>query len=109
MNSILDREGVDIWKHFINHPDSDISRIATDLLSEKYVESKRWSKAGAFMEKEEDILDVLILRIVAEYKFRKIRIMQDEIFKDVYKAFENNDEEWGGEYFLLYWCDKPHS
>ena len=44
-------------------------------------------------EKEEDILDVLILRIVAEYKFRKIRIMQDEIFKNVYKAFENNDEE----------------
>ena len=37
---------VDIWKHFINHPDGDISKIATDLLSEKYVESKRWSKAS---------------------------------------------------------------
>lgn len=93
VNSILDREGVDTWKHFINHPDGDISRIATDLLSEKYVESKRWTKAGAYMEKEEDILDLLIPRIVAEYKFSKIRIMQDEIFKDVYKAVENNDEE----------------
>jgi DNA primase len=38
------------------------------------------------MEREEDILDVLAPRIINEYKLRKIKIMQAEILKEVYKV-----------------------
>lgn len=93
VKSILDKKNIDTWKYFTQHADSEISQLATDLLSQKYEESKIWVKAGAFMEKEEDILDVLIPRIVAEYKYRKIRILQDEIYKNVYKAFDENNED----------------
>lgn len=93
VSSILDKEDVDTWKHFIHHPDGEISQLATNLLSEKYIESKRWSKAGAFMEREEDILEVLIPKIIAEYKFRKIKIMQAEIEKGINKADKEKDDE----------------
>ena len=91
VSSILDKENIDTWKHFTQHPDGEISQLATDLLSEKYVESKRWSKAGAFMEREEDILDLLITKIISEYKFRKIKIMQAEIEKEINVASDKKD------------------
>jgi len=86
VSRILDEENIDTWKHFIHHPDGEISQLATNLLSEKYVESKRWSKAGAYMQRSEDILDELAPRIINEYKLRKIKIMQSEILKEVYKV-----------------------
>ena len=79
VSSILDSKDIDTWKYFTQHPDGEISQLATDLLSEKYVESKRWAKAGAFMEREEDILEVLIPKIVNEYKFNKIKILEADI------------------------------
>ncbi|MCF6334022.1 MAG: DNA primase [Draconibacterium sp.] len=87
----LDNEKFDSWKHFVNHPDGEISQLATNLLSEKYVESKRWSKAGAFTEQEEDILDILIPKIINRYKFRKIKIMQAEIEKAINVASDVKD------------------
>lgn len=93
VNDHLDDENFDVWKHFINNPDGEISRLATDLLSEKYVESKRWTKAGAFVEQAEDILEILTPKIVAEYKFRKIKIMQAEIEKDIARASSEKDDD----------------
>lgn len=93
VSRILDIDDVDTWKHFINHPDAEISQVATDLLSEKYVESKRWSKAGAYMVREEDILFELIPKIVNEYKFRKVRIMQSKILKEVQNIDSVNDSD----------------
>ena len=87
----LDNESFDSWKHFIYHPNSDISKLATDLLSEKFHESKRWNKAGAHTEKEEDILDLLIPKIVFEYKHRKIRFMLESIEKKINEASVAND------------------
>jgi len=89
----LDENDFDAWKHFIYHPDGEVSQLATNLLSEKYVESKRWTKAGAFVEKAEDILEVLIPKIVAEYKFRKIKILQNEIENGINKAADEKDDE----------------
>ncbi len=69
----------DPWKHFVYHPDAEVSKLATDLLSEKFIESKRWTKAGAFTEKEEEILDYLVPRIIYEYKLRRVKLMMAEI------------------------------
>ncbi|MCY1720636.1 DNA primase [Prolixibacteraceae bacterium Z1-6] len=87
----LENENFDPWKHFIYHPESQVSKFATDLLSEKHTESKRWTKAGAFTEKEEDILDLLVPKIVNEYKLRKIKKMMMDIEKAIDKAAAEND------------------
>ncbi|MBN2774408.1 MAG: toprim domain-containing protein, partial [Prolixibacteraceae bacterium] len=69
----MDDVDTDLFKYFINHPDVKINQLTSDLLSEKHIESKRWHRAGAYAEREEDILDMLIPRIVSEYKLRKVR------------------------------------
>ncbi len=89
----IQNENFDPWKHFIYHPESQVSKFSTDLLSDKHTESKRWKKAGAFTENEEDILDLLIPRIVSEYKLRKIKLMMDEIEKAIDEAATANDFE----------------
>lgn len=89
----LENESFDPWRHFVYHPDGEVSRLATDLLSDKYIESKRWTKAGAFTEKEEDILDVLIPRIISEYKLSKVKSMLSEIEKAIDDASVANDFE----------------
>ncbi len=87
----LDNENFDPWKHFIYHSENQVSKFVTDLLSDKHTESKRWTKAGAFTEKEEDILDILIPKIVNEYKFRKIKVMMAGIEKAIDAAATAND------------------
>jgi DNA primase len=79
----LANDQFDPWKHFIYHPDGEVSQLATDLLSEKFIESKRWTKAGAFTEKEEEILDYLVPRIIYEYKLRRVKLMMEEIEKAI--------------------------
>jgi DNA primase len=86
-----DSEDFNVWKHFVYHTNSEVSKLATDLLSDKYIESKRWTKAGAYTEKEEDILDLLIPRIVHEYKFRKIKVLLNNIEEEINTAANNND------------------
>ncbi|WP_372950171.1 DNA primase [Mariniphaga sp.] len=87
----LDNENFDPWKYFIYHANSDVSKLATDLLSEKFIESKRWTKAGAFTEKEEEILDYLVPRIVYEYKLMRIKLMMAEIELAIDSASKENN------------------
>lgn len=89
----LNNENFDPWKHFVYHADSEVSKLATDLLSEKFIESKRWTKAGAFTEKEEEILDYLVPRIIYEYKLRKIKLMLEEIEHAIDDASKANNFE----------------
>jgi DNA primase len=87
----IDNDDFDPWKFFVYHSEGEVSKLATDLLSDKYIESKRWAKAGAYTEKEEDILDVLIPRIVNEYKLSKVKIMLTDIEKEITEASAAND------------------
>ncbi len=89
----LENDQFDPWKHFIYHQDSEVSTLATDLLSEKFIESKRWTKAGAYTEKEEEILDFLVPKIVNEYKFRKIRVMLADIEAEINNASKEDNFE----------------
>jgi DNA primase len=90
----LENENFDPWKHFIYHSNSKVSALATDLLSDKHNESKIWKRGGGFTEQEEDILDLLIPKIINEYKARKIRMMLPAIEDEINKAFlENNFEK----------------
>ncbi len=87
----MDNPSFDPWKFFVYHSDSEVSKLATDLLSEKFIESKRWTKAGAFTEKEEEILDFLVPRIIYEYKLRRVKFMLAEIEKTINDAARENN------------------
>ncbi len=71
----LDNTQFDPWKYFVYHPNGSVSKLATDLLSEKFIESNIWKKGGGFTESEEEILDLLIPKIINEYKLRIIQII----------------------------------
>ena len=87
----LGTSGFDPWKYFVYHPDGEISKMATNLLSEKFIESKIWKRGGGFAEAEEDVLDWLIPRVINEYKSRKISFMLPQIEEEINAAYKNND------------------
>ncbi len=87
----LKEESFDPSKYFIYHTDAGVSKLATDLLTDKFIESKRWSRAGAYTEKEEDLLDYLVPRIINEYKLRKVKLLLAEIEKAIDEASKEND------------------
>ncbi len=87
----LDTPNFDPWKYFVYHPDGEISKLATDLLSEKFIESNIWKKGGGFTEAEEDVLDWLIPKVIYEYKARKIRLMLPQIEEEINAAYQKND------------------
>lgn len=80
-------------QYFINHSDQQISKLAVDMLAEKYIESKRWKKGGAFVESEEDILDLIVPKIVQEYKMRKVKNMLHELEQHIKQASQSNELE----------------
>lgn len=89
----LENNNFDPWRYFIYHPDGEVSKLATDLLSVKHEESNIWKKGGAFTEQEEEILDLLIPKVINEYKSKKIRLMLPKIEEEINTAFLNNDFE----------------
>jgi len=89
----LDNKDFDPWKYFIYHPNSKVSALATDLLSDKHNESKIWKRGGGYTEQEEDILDLLIPKVINEYKARKISLMLPFIEDEINKAFIDDNFE----------------
>lgn len=87
----LHNDQFDPWKHFVYHANAEVSRLVTDLLSDKFTESRRWTRAGAYTEKEEEILDYLIPRIIHEYKLRRIKMMMADIEQAIDAASKEND------------------
>jgi len=77
---------------FIRNSNPEISQLATDLLAEKYVESKRWKKGGAFVEGEHEILDLIVPKIVQEYKLSKVLHMLRGLEGQIQRA--GKSENW---------------
>lgn len=93
MEENLGNKEFDPVSFFTQHPDSEISRYASDLLSEKYTESKRWSKAGAFIESESELLYLLVPKLVQEYKMRNVKMILKKLEHQINEASKNNDTE----------------
>ena len=89
----LDNKSFNPSQFFIYNSDPKISQFATDLLAEKYTESKRWKKGGAFVEAEDEILDLLVPKIVQEYKMRKVKNMMRELEQQIQAAVQANNME----------------
>ena len=89
----LDNKSFNPSQFFIYNSNPQISQFATDLLAEKYTESKRWKKGGAFVEAEDEILDLLVPKIVQEYKMRKVKNMMRELEQQIQAAVQANNME----------------
>ncbi len=92
INHIFDQEGEHLTRYFLAHPDEEISRLAVDLVSEKYQLSKIHTKFQTIESEEEKLAD-LIPRALFELKDAitslNIKHIREEIKKT---AREKNPE-----------------
>jgi DNA primase len=78
-------------KYFVNHTDSEISRIVVDLITEPYQLSKIHEKMGQ-RETEEERLLHLVPRSIFEYK-NKVLMFEIQKIQEQIKAIQNSDNE----------------
>lgn len=97
--------GHNLRNFFLNHPDPKISHFTSDILAEKYYESRRWVNSGAFVEHEYEILGVIVPKVLMEYKLRKIRLMLSSLEQRIAEVSALSDWdsllELQGEYVRL--------
>ncbi len=79
-----------IERQVINDPDDEVRRLATDLVSDKYVLSKIYSKY-AKVETEEERLDELVPRALAELRHAILTTQIDAVKQRIATAAEAGD------------------
>lgn len=87
----LDSEHFDASRTFIHHIDVNVSKLSSDILSEKYAESNFWKKSGSFVEEEQEILYYLVPKIIQEYKLKIVKEMVKAALEEMKKAAVDND------------------
>lgn len=86
------RENFNAERFFINHPEVEVSKLAADLISEKYILSKIHSKFHK-LETETDRLAQLAPRFVFEYKLAVIMDKRKEKLMEMKTAAETRNEK----------------
>ena len=81
-----------IERHFLNHPNIEVGRLTTDLITEKYTLSKIHSKYRE-IESDEERLDSLAPRFIYEYKLTLILNSRQEKLSEMKTASEQNEME----------------
>lgn len=85
-------EGFTACRYFLAHPDPNISRLAANLISDKYQLSKYHTKYRE-LEQEEDKLDHLVLRDLYAFKDAYILHQIKEIQSKIKEAQSKGDME----------------
>jgi DNA primase len=78
--------------YFINHPDVEVGRLASDLVSRQHQLSKIHTRFGT-PKSEEELLFDLVPKVVLELKNKKVLLLLDENSKQIKRAQEDNDAE----------------
>lgn len=102
MEQNVDNKDFDPVKYFTQYPDQNVSQYTSSLLAEKYIESKRWSKSGAFIESEQELLYVLVPKLIQEYKLKNVKVLLKKIENQINEANKNNDTEKFLEYMTQF-------
>jgi DNA primase len=102
MEENVDNKAFDPIKQFTQNPDTEISQYASNLLSEKYIESKRWSRAGAFIESETELLPFLVPKLIQEYKLKNVKMLLKKLEQQISDANKNSETEKVMEYLNQY-------
>lgn len=69
----------DAMRFFTVHSNPGISQYASDIISERHPLSPFWERRGSHIEKEEDLLQVVVPKLVREYKLRVVSAMMGQI------------------------------
>ena len=96
----LEEPEFDAMRFFTLHPDPRISTFASDIISERHPISPFWERGGSHIEREEDLLEVVVPKLVREYKLRVVSSMMNQIessmkIADAAKDFDQSLELMG--------------
>ncbi|MCF8363943.1 MAG: DNA primase [Prolixibacteraceae bacterium] len=80
-------------RYFSHHPDGEINSMVSGLLVDKHVESMIWKRKGAFVEDEDEILYLIVPRLIEEYKLRHVKLMISEIMRKIGAMKSTDDME----------------
>lgn len=80
-------------KHFTQHQDTKICKLAAELMTNPYQLSKIWSKNENYIRQENEKLKYIIPDTLNAYKEKKIKQLLKLTDDELKKAQENNDEE----------------
>ena len=92
INHIFDQEGEHLTRYFLAHPDEEISRLAVDLVSEKYQLSKIHTKFKTIESEEEKLAD-LIPRALFELKDAITSLNIKHIREEIKKTAKEKNPE----------------
>ncbi len=77
---------------FIRHEDSEIRRVATDLLTQRYTLSENWQDKGVSITTEKDILQHAVFGSIHTLKIGRIELMLKENREKIKIAEQNLDD-----------------
>ena len=89
----LENKEFDPIKYFTQFPDADISQYVCNVLADKHIQSKLWSKGGSYVESESEILYLLVPKLIQEYKLKNVKVMLKKLEQLINEASKNNDSE----------------
>ena len=92
INHIFDQEGEHLTRYFLAHPDEEISRLAVDLVSEKYQLSKIHTKFQTIESEAEKLAD-LIPRALFELKDAITSLNIKHIREEIKKTAKEKNPE----------------
>lgn len=87
----LDEPGFEAMRHFTQNADPRISQLASDVVAEKHPISPFWERGGSHIEKEEEMLQVVVPKLVREYKLRIVSAMMGRIESQMKEADASKD------------------
>ena len=88
-----DQEGFQSIKFFVSHMNSEVSQLASDLLSKEQSLSKIHQRFGSGDLEESTMLNTLVPKVVNELKLKKVKLLIDQNRKDLKTAEQQNDSD----------------
>ena len=78
---------------FRDHTDSKIVQLAADIMSEPHQLSGMWTRKDSYIESEEMKLKEIVPKLVNEYKGKKVKLLIEEVGKEMKKVQESGDSD----------------
>jgi len=91
-NEFVSKEETPGHHVFTNHLNQEISKLAIDVLTEKYEVSKNWERHRIMVKTEEDQLKIAIMNTVYAFKLSKVNQLIQEN-QDQLKIADNDDDK----------------
>ncbi|QKG81181.1 DNA primase [Tenuifilum thalassicum] len=80
-------------RHFINHMDPEVSQLAVDLLTEKYVLSRIWEKNNAEVAEAPNFLEDAIPKAIQVYKSKVLKMAINNLNEELQNLKPDQVEE----------------